>query len=226
MGVGMGAIVIPSTVVVCATATARTHHESGPVPLTWVAGLDVIGGLPTSACVALDLAPDAFSSRQVLRGILHEALQHRPDLTSIVADDVPLRHRGVLTEAGIRVAVVRSFTDPERGSRRPAPAGWTCRSVTWGLWEVLLSPATRGWRRLLSGSPLPRVQAGTLAVVHAHREPSATAAPPLPECLAWAARARAGRGAVLATLPVLADMLERGGHAAPDVVGGSVLRAA
>lgn len=217
----------PATVVLVSHTSARGGRAdgvAGHVPVTWVADLAGIGDLPEHEPVVLDLPAAGLESRQALRDILGAARRHRPTIAAVLVRGQPLRHRGVLAEAGIRTALVDAFSDVERGSRRPAPAGWSCRSVVWGLWEVCLTPPVRGWRRTLQGSSLPRPRAGALAVVAAD---TAGGDQPLSQCLAWAARAHAKAGAVVTTLPDLTSRLERGGaDDASTARHRSVLRAA
>lgn len=217
----------PATVVLVSHASARGGRAdgvAGHVPVTWVAELAGVGDLPAHESVVLALPPTGLESRQALRDIVGEARRRRPTITAVLVRGQPLRHRGVLAEAGIRTALVDAFSDVERGSRRPAPAGWSCRSVVWGLWEVCLTPPVRGWRRTLQGSSLPRPRAGALAVVAGD---TVGGEQPLSHCIAWAARAHAKAGAVVTTLSDLTTLIERGGiDDGSTHRHGSVLRAA
>lgn len=217
----------PATVVLVSHVSARGGRAdgvAGHVPVTWVADLDGVAGIPAHESVVLELPATGVESRQALRDIVGEARRRRPTIAAVLVRDQPLRHRGVLAEAGIRTAIVDAFSDVERGSRRPAPAGWSCRSVVWGLWEVRLTPPVRGWRRTLQGTSLPRPGAGSLAVVATDTLGGEQS---LSHCIAWAARAHAKAGTVVATLPDLTGLLERAGadDGSPHR-HGSVLRAA
>lgn len=217
----------PATIVVVSRASGRNGRADvapSHLPVTWVADMDGVGDLPAHESVVLELPAASLESRQAVRDIVNEARRRRPALAAVLVREHPLRHRGVLAEAGIRTAIVDAFSDVERGSRRPAPAGWSCRSVVWGLWEVRLATPVRGWRRTLQGTSLPRPHAGSLAVVATD---TAGGDESLAHCVAWAARSHAKFGAVVATLPDLIGLLERGGvHDVAAHRHGSALRAA
>ena len=158
----MGRASTPATVVLVSgmpagNRRADSGHDRSKV--SWVVAPDRIGDVPEHAAAVVALTPACLDSRQSLRAVIHEARRHRPALVSVLVRETPLRHHGVLAEAGIRVVLVDSFSAIERrGARRPAPPGWACRSVVWGLWEVALTPPTRGWRRLLRGTALPAIR--------------------------------------------------------------------
>lgn len=123
------------------------------------------------------------------------------------------------------MVVVDAFADVGRGCRRPAPAGWPCRNVAWGLWEVQACPPRRapGWA-WLPGLPGPR--RGGLAVCGAgdtETVPRGTAGRRLERLLDWAERAVARSRAVAITLAELPAILE-GRRSAP--LAASVLKAA
>jgi hypothetical protein len=217
-------IMSPATVVLVSHMSAHGCHADGLVPVTWVADLDGVGDLPAHESVVLELPTAGLESRQALRDVVDAARRRRPSITAVLVRGQPLRHRGVLAEAGIRTALVDSFSAVEHGSRRPAPVGWSCRSLVWGMWEVCLTRPVRGWRRTLQGSSLPRPRFGTLAVVATD---TVGGDQTLSHCVAWAARARVKAGAVVTTLCNLTTLIERGGvDDGSSQRHGSVLRAA
>ena len=143
---------------------AEGVRRTGAV-VTWVADgatLDRItdGGGEWGWALALDRGEG--DSRQGLRQHL-KSLRHTP-VDAVVADGGGIVHRDLLVEAGIHTAVVDRFDDLPRGNRRPAPEGWACRSLVWGLWEVAATPPRPG---SLLGRLLPWVDgpaAGSLTV--------------------------------------------------------------
>ena len=183
----MGLHGVPTTVVICCPVTQRgadaeldamvRRAREAIVPVTWVASIDslaatsgAIGGADRSGGIALALEPSWFSSRQMLRRMLGRARTAVPSLSTVVLRGAaPLDHRAVLVEEGIRTICVDSFDDVARVSRRPAPQGWPCRTVVWGLWEVKSVPQTaRGMlRSLIPWRSAPRPALGSLALLHA-----------------------------------------------------------
>lgn len=215
----MPATTSPATVVVCA-AGPRPGMASMPPgsPVTWVVDLDTLATRPRleAAAVALAIEPAWLASRQTLRRALVQARHAVPDLEAAVLRGGPLAHHAVLAEEGIRIVAVDAFADVGRGSRRPAPAGWPCRNVAWGLWEVRFCPPRRStaWS-WLPGLPAPR--RGGLAVADAE------GAARLQRLLDWTCRGVARGRATAVTLAGLPAILE-GRRAAP--LSASVLKAA
>lgn len=209
----------PATVVVCA-AWPRSGVGATPTatPVTWVVDLDSLASHPRPAAAALALAIDPawLESRQTLRRALVQARHLVPDLEAAVLRGGPLAHHAVLAEEGIRIVAVDAFADVGRGSRRPAPTGWPCRNVAWGLWEVRFCPPRRStaWS-WLPGLPAPR--RGGLAVADAE------GAARLQRLLDWTRRGVAGGRATAVTLAGLPAILE-GRRSAP--LSASVLKAA
>ena len=148
---------------------------------------------------------------------------------AVIRGPLPAEHRRVLIDGGIRVACRDRFEDVSRGSRRPAPHGWPCRSTQWGLWEVTLAgptpPGIVG--RLLPWAGGGMLPAGSLAVV----DTSAAGSPPtaatvrgrVEQWKAWAERQRGKQPPVFATLSDLPGLIAGVGQAP---VGGSILKAA
>jgi len=244
----MGLHGVPTTVVICCPVTQRVadaelaamvrRTREAVVPVTWVASIDAlaatrdaIGGADRSGGIAVALEPDWFSSRQMLRRMLGQARTAVPSLATVVLRGAaPLDHRAVLVEEGIRTICVDGFDDVARVSRRPAPQGWPCRTVVWGLWEVKSGPQTaRGvlgslmpWR---SG---PRPASGSLAVLHAGRAAAEADAPlatmaQLDRLLGWAERRRRSDTLHLAGLCDVPALLAGAGQMP---LSGSVLKAA
>ena len=166
----------PATVVILARLDAATT-EAGfgmlaegvrrtGAAVTWVADwetLDRLAGEGGEWGWALALERGEGDSRQGLRQQL-KSLRHTAVDAVVVPDGGGIAHRDLLVEAGIHTAVVDRFDDVPRGNRRPAPEGWACRSIVWGLWEVAATPPRPG---SLLGRLLPWVDgpaAGSLTV--------------------------------------------------------------
>lgn len=242
----MGVDRMPSTLVICCSVTPRTppgqlqswlrHTRESVVPITWVAAIeslaetcDALGGADRSGGIALEIDPSWLSSRQRLRGMLGRARTDVPSLDAVVLrGGGPLEHRGVLVEEGIRTVAVDDFESVARVSRRPAPEGWPCRSVVWGLWEVRSgAPAAAGViGRLLPWRSFPRPPAGGLAVVHVGHGlggGSSSQTAHLERLLAWVERQRQRGGLHVAGLADVPALLAGVGR--PPLCG-SVLKAA
>lgn len=217
----MGMGTIPATVVIVASRPQRSGRDDrsrGGGPVSWV----TCTSEPDPVADVLELPVSALASRQAVRDLVREARRVLPSLCAVRVRGAALRQHAVLAEVGIRVAVVDVFSDEGKGTRRPAPRGWACRSVVWGLWEVQVTPVTRGWRRVVRGTTLPPPRSGGLVVAHAD-----DGGHPLDACLAWAARAHARGIATLATVSALPARLEQGGWGdASASRTGSVLQAA
>ena len=221
----MSRATIPTTVVIVASRPSGRGHDAGVVgcvPVSWISAPVVAGVAPITTVDVLELPASSLGSRQAIRDLVGEARRLRPSLCAVRVRGEPLRQRDVLAEAGIRIAIVDAVSGETRGTRRPAPRGWPCRSLVWGLWEVQAAPVVRGWRRMMRGTTLPITRAGGLVVAHAddggHR---------LEDCLAWAARARARGSATTVSVNDLPALIEQGGASCdPDARSGSILRAA
>jgi len=173
----------PATVVILARIDAATTGERfgalaeavrrAGAAVTWVADGETLLRLaaePAQGGWALVLDGGESDSRQGLRRHL-ESLRPTAVDAVVVPDGGRIVHRDLLVEAGIHTAIVDRFDDVPRGSRRPAPEGWACRSIVWGLWEVAASPARPGsilgrWRSWAGGPA-----AGSLTVVTTTCEP-------------------------------------------------------
>lgn len=243
----MGIDGTPTTLVICCQVTSRTPSDrlqawvrrtrEAVVPVTWVATLeslastrDVLGGADRSGGLALALEPAWLSSRQCLRGMIGRARAVVPSLDAVVLRGAaPLEHRAVLVEEGIRTVAVDAFGDVAKVSRRPAPDGWPCRSVVWGLWEIRSGPvpASGVMARLFSWRSFPRTTPGGLAIVHVGEEPSGDSSPTttnrLERLLGWVDRQRRSEAVHLAGLTDVPALLAGVGRLP---LHGSVLKAA
>lgn len=219
----------PATFVACAplawrggSGGDRAFSTQPAVPITWITSLNSLSvaaeAEAAGATVALELLPAWFGTKQSLRDAIAVARAAVPSLdTAVIEGGVP-RHHDVLAAAGIRAVAVDMLAPVPRGSRRPAPQGWACRNVAWGLWEVLVGPGHRQPRGWLSWTDfMRRPLAGSL---HVHRLQGATPRPD--RWLSWATK-HAARGGVAATLTDVPELIEgrRGGP-----LTGSILRAA
>lgn len=229
----------PSTLVLCATAPrfpagrhaawVETAAAVG-VPVSWLVGADDFVPALEGLDVALDIPPAASGSRRRLRDLLARARDLVPGLSTVaLRGPTAIEQRVLLAEWGISVALVDSFSDEGRGSRRPAPRGWGCRNVVWGLWEVLVTPpraaGVLGWLGL---GGQPRLRAGGLQVLRsdattAGTSPAAVVPPRLQRWIAWAAQRRERGTVSVVSLSAVPRMIA-GGDQQP--IAGSVLRAA
>ena len=143
--------------------------------VTWAADAHTLATLSPEApgdwALALDGA--ATASRRDLRAALALASRLPVAIEAVVGGPgVHLAHRDVLVDAGIRIAAVDRFDDAGRGSRRPPPDGWPCRSVVWGLWEAESTPpAGSGIARWLPWGGRPA--SGSLALTTVDLDPDA-----------------------------------------------------
>jgi hypothetical protein len=237
----------PAMLVICATAPRQAATiRSGswidaasalPVPVTWLAGIDSLeevgSGLRRQGKVvdlAVDIPPAACGSRTKLRELLLRVRGAAPDVTAaVLRGPTPLEHRVLLVEFGIAVALVDAFADDARGNRRPAPRGWPCRNVVWGLWEVQVTPhRPRGIAGWLGLGGMPRPPAGSLHVMRTEgiavgNNGSAFVTPRLERWIAWAGQRHVQGTAVVTHLSGLPAVISHGGRPA---LAGSVLRAA
>lgn len=234
---------LPTTVVLCcdlpeglASATAENWLAWGPkagVPITWIAPLARLRQIAETAAavgcepsVALDVS--SVDTRSGLRASLAEATAIFPRIeAAAVRGGLAADHRRSLAEAGVRAILRDSFDDNGPGARRPAPRGWPCRSVLWGLWETTPASAAppTAMGRLLPWATRATMPAGGLTVPELCRGGAADAGQLRARVEQWQAWARRqGTGAV--SFARLADLpsLVAGAGRAPD--GGSVLRAA
>lgn len=234
----------PATVVICCRLPARISAaefadwtrlaERADAAISWVAGGDEIEALGPAVeaagalgRIALEIDADTLSSRQSLRAALATARRSAGGIEAVVASVAPkIEARGLLVAEGVRTLCTDRFESLARGSRRPAPHGWPCRSVVWGLWEVCSAPVAAGlFRRFLPwrGSPLPAP--GLLSVVTLSANGTATSRDVrgrLERTLSLVSRRRAKGPVQVPHLADIPDLIARGGQGR----AGSVLRAA
>ena len=237
----MGRSGLPTTLAICCRLPAdmprplveacRQAAVRAAVPVTWITAVErlalVAGHGPEASAsrhVALEMPEQ--SSVSGVRRLLADAGAAVPGLEAVVLHgDVSQEQRRLLVEGGVRIACRSRLDDTSRGSRRPAPPGWPCRSTLWGLWEVVMTQATPPGMvsRLLPWGSRP-AQGGLVVVDVGGGTPDAVAGR-LEQWRAWAGAGRPGDAprAVCVHLADLADLITGGGRHA---LGGSVLRAA
>ena len=252
-GFVMGRSGLPTTLVICCPLSAAMPQTTAEacldfgrralMPVTWIAAIDRLplavrhgGTAATRQSITTDGAPSvaleipANQSRQELRQLLAQAAAEAPWLdAAAVCGPLPAEHRRVLVDSGIRVVCRDRFDDTSRGSRRPAPHGWPCRSSLWGLWEVAQATATPPSlvsRLLPWGSPsLP--QLGSLAVLDMGGQGTVTDAASIrgrmEQWQSWAGQRTNQGQVVFATLSDLPALIAGAGRLP---VSGSVLKAA
>lgn len=221
---------IPRGTAAAEVAAWMARSRGSNVPVTWTVDLETLAIAREAAADAipdltLDLTEIWPPSRQALRDRLRSARQVWPHLeTVILRGPAGLDHRDALVQEGITTIAVDRFDAPSRGSRRPAPRGWPCRSILWGLWEVSLTTGARpglvgqvtGWcRRSARSGGLTVLDAGGSSTPAAIRGR-------FDRHLAWIRR-QAATGLRAVTLSEFPAILRGGGDAASR---GSVLRAA
>jgi len=125
---------------------------------------------------------------------------------------------------------VDHFETLARGSRRPSPAGWACRSVVWGLWEVRSGSerAPTLIQRIVPWASFPRLASGSLSIFHVQEravednEPTLAWRSRLERLLAWVQRTSHSQGVRVAGLSDLPALLNAAGRPHAN----SVLKAA
>lgn len=221
---------IPRGAPVAEVAAWMARSRGSDVPVTWAVCPEAVSIASEAAAdtipdLALDLSGIWPASRQAIRQTLRSARETWPHLeTALLRGPAGLDHRDTLVQEGITTIAVDQFDSPARGSRRPAPRGWPCRSILWGLWEVAVSAGPRTgligqlktWCHRGGG-------AGGLSILDAGGSSSvATIRNRFDRHLAWIRR-KSPSGLQAITLSDLPAVLCGGGDAASR---GSVLRAA
>lgn len=232
----------PASIVICCGVPAGTSAADltawaqaatrSRLPVTWAARpadmaavIEACGLQAIRLDLALALDAQQLQSRPTLRREIASARAIAGSIECVVAAGTPsLEHRSLLVEQGVHTIAVGGFDTATRSSRRPAPEGWSCRSVVWGLWEVQSLPEVprSAFGRLVPWAIGPRAAAGSLTVVHIDPGPARvrTGLARLERLTAWVVRqggrVRAWR---LSDLP---DLL----RAASQRDTGSVLRQA
>lgn len=239
----MGHSALPTTLVFCcplpaslsdAELAACLDADSHASCVTWAATverlphvMDRLGSATSAHRVGLLIPSGAAVSRQSLRGLLTAVNAASPGIdTAWIRGPLPHDCRRMLVDAGIGVVLRDRLEFATRGVRRPAPNGWPCRSILWGLWEVTTAAAVPPGMigRILPWANADRPRPGGLAVVDlAGDTPSPSAIRDrLDRWHSWARSQRVG-GVEVAALSTLPDLIT---GAARRPWSGSVLKAA
>lgn len=234
----------PATVVICCRLPARISAaefaawtrlaERANAAISWVAGSDDVAALGPAVeaagargRIALEVDAETLASRASLRAALATARRSVGAVEAVVAADAPgIDVRGLLVAEGVRALCVERFGTIARGSRRPAPHGWPCRSIVWGLWEVCSAPPpARLLGRIIPWQSSPLPAPGLLSVVTVSAS-GASASRDIPSrlerMLAVVTRRRAKAPVQVPHLADIPDLIAGGGQGR----AGSVLRAA
>lgn len=144
---------IPRGIVDSQLAEWLGQDQNLDMPVTWTAPRDLLPrvraafeplSLETPPAIAIDLSEEWPTTKQSLRQSLRSARTAWSPLdAAVLHGPATLDHRDVLVQEGISAIGLDGFDAPARGSRRPAPQGWPCRSILWGLWEASASEASR-----------------------------------------------------------------------------------
>jgi hypothetical protein len=240
----MGAKTAPATVVICCRLPPRISAaefadwtrlaDRSDAAISWVAGSDDLEALGpaveaagATGRIALGVDAAMIASRQSLRAALAAARRTVGAIEAVVAADAPkIDERGLLVAEGVRALCVERFETVARGSRRPAPHGWPCRSVVWGLWEVSSAPpAARLFSRIIPWQTSPLPAPGLLSVVTVSASGTASSRDVrsrLERVLALVSRRRSKAPVQVPHLADIPDLIAGGGQ----VRAGSVLKAA
>lgn len=240
----MGAKTAPSTVVICCRLPARISAaefadwtrlaERADAAISWVAAGDELAALGPAVeaagalgRIALEVDAAALSSRPSLRATLATARRTVGAVEAVVATAAPqIEDRGLLVAEGVRTLCIDRFEPLARGSRRPAPHGWPCRSVVWGLWEVCSAqPAAGVFSRMLPWRASPLPAPGLLSVVTLSATGTAASREMrgrLERVLGMVSKRRAKGPVQVPHLADIPDLIAGGGQGR----AGSVLRAA
>ena len=137
------------------------------LPISWYGTLNRLEKMTHDiGTMCLELDSDDLCVKHRLRMKLRSARHSFPDLKVVVISN-PGRdhHYDLFVDEGISVILTHS-TNVRSSPRRPTPAGWPCRNVQWGLWEVSRdNPKPRFTRGLLSALAQKRPHGGTLQVL-------------------------------------------------------------
>ena len=131
----------PAICILCAPLPAsRDFPPAFTVPadrpsltISWYGSLDQLGAWQDSEQPpAILIDPATASSRRELRSILQAGRQAVPrPQAAVIEGDRSVPQPDLLVEEGLAVVLTSQFSSAGR-PRRPAPAGWPCRSVQWG----------------------------------------------------------------------------------------------
>ncbi len=148
------------------TATAFDEH-SLTLPISWYGKLASLERMPCDiGTTCLELDADDLCVKHRLRMKLRSARYSFPDLKVVVISNLERDHQyDLFVDEGISVILTHSTTTTS-SPRRPSPAGWPCRNVQWGLWEVSRdNPRPRFTKSFFSAFTQKRPHGGTLRVL-------------------------------------------------------------
>jgi len=148
------------------TATAFDGHTP-TLPISWYGKLARLERMPRdSGTTCLELDADDLCVKHRLRMKLRSARYSFPDLNVVVISNPGGDHQyDLFVDEGISVILTHSITTTS-SPRRPTPAGWPCRNVQWGLWEVSRdNPKLRFTKSFFSAFAHKQQHGGTLRVL-------------------------------------------------------------
>jgi hypothetical protein len=143
----------------------RAEASSRGIEVTWCVAPTGMRSWLSGADSGRELAVrigDADREGSLSRGEIQAAVRLKGVSAAVVDGDRPLDHRRLLVENGIEIVVTQRLHPVNRQTRRPAPLGWDCRCVLWGLWEAGYTAPRRRLLGLLEDS---RPRAGGLTVI-------------------------------------------------------------
>jgi len=204
----------------------RAEAASRGVAVTWCVASADLEQWASATGNARELAVrvgEAAREGSVERSEIREAVRQRVVSAAVVEGDRPLDHRRLLVEGGIEVVATERLHAVDRQTRRPAPHGWDCRCVLWGLWETGYTAPRRRMFGLLEDT---RPRAGGLTVVATGCRPGDRAEVGLARLRLTLSQLKPGLRSQTTTECLLADLPARlqGGHTSED--RGSILAAA
>ncbi|MBT4157223.1 MAG: hypothetical protein HOK57_03495 [Planctomycetaceae bacterium] len=148
--------------------TAIAFDEHTPtLPISWYGTLPGLERMPSDiGTTCLELDADDLCVKHRLRMKLRSARYSFPDLKVVVISNPGRDHQyDLFVDEGISVILTHSTTAIS-SPRRPTPAGWPCRNVQWGLWEVSRdNPKPRSTKGFFSALANKRPHCGSLRVL-------------------------------------------------------------
>ena len=149
------------------TAIAIDSGRTSPT-ISWYGSLEQIESWHRSEQPpAILIDPAVAESRRNLRNFLRAGRRAVPTLrAAVIGRAGGVNQADLLVEEGIEVVLASRFSGTGR-PRRPVPAGWPCRSMQWGLWELQRqTPTATSWGGKLFGrTAVPRLKPGMLAAI-------------------------------------------------------------
>ena len=156
---------LPPKNIPMATAFDR---PTATLPISWYGTLAGLERMPHNVgATCLELDADDLSVKHRLRMKIRSARHSFPDLNVVVISNRGGEHQyDLFVDEGISVILTHSTTATS-SPRRPTPAGWPCRNVQWGLWEVSRNnnPKQIFTNVFLSALAQKRPHGGTLRVL-------------------------------------------------------------